>query len=203
MRIKGLIISALLTGLTASAAATATAGDLTNWAGISFGKTDYNNNNLSGITPGTVGSTDSNWKIFLGFPITSNLGLEVGHMVLGNQSISGTKNASAAGSSAKAKIYNVDLLGKVDIRDDVFVFGKAGFYWWGMHSDTTVGGTHTSADDDGFKLKYGLGLQYNPTHEIGLRLEWERLDKLGFKGTTGQVGADLLTIGAQYNFKFF
>lgn len=199
MRNKGLIISALLASLTAGAVATATAGDLTNWAGISLGKTDYNNNNLSGITPGTVDSTDSNWKIHLGFPITSNLGLEVGYMALGNQSIS----AGADSSSAKAKIYNVDLLGKVDIRDDVFVFGKAGFYWWGMHSDKTVSGTHSSADDDGFKLKYGLGLQYNATPEIGLRLEWERLDKLGFKGTTGQAGADLFTVGAQYNFKFF
>lgn len=199
MRIKGLIISALLASLTVGAAATATAGDLTNWVGFSMGKTDFNNNNLSGITPGTVDSTDSNWKIFLGFPITSNLGLEVGYMALGNQSISnGTSN-----SSAKAKAYNVDLLGKIDVRDDVFIFGKAGFYWWGMHSDTTVGGTHTSADDDGFKLKYGLGLQYSATPEIGLRLEWERLDKLGFKGTTGQAGADIVTIGAQYNFKFF
>lgn len=186
MRVKGLIASALLAGLFCGASTSAFAGDLKNWIGISFGKTDYNNNNLSGITPGTVDSTDSNWKIFLGFPITSNLGLEVGYMALGNQSISnGTSN-----SSAKAKIYNVDLLGKIDVRDDVFVFGKAGFYWWGMHSDTTISGTHTSADDDGFKLKYGLGLQYNPTTEIGLRLEWERLDKLGFKGTTGQAGAD-------------
>lgn len=203
MRIKGLIISALLAALTTGVAATATAGDLTNWIGFSMGKTDYNNNNLSGITPTSADSTDSNWKIYLGFPITSNLGLEVGYMALGSQSITGTKNASAANSSAKAKIYNVDLLGKIDVRDDVFVFGKAGFYWWGMHSDTTVGGTNTSADDDGFKLKYGLGLQYSATPEIGLRLEWERLDKLGFKGTTGSAGADLLTIGAQFNFKFF
>jgi len=199
MRIKGLIISALLAALTTGVAANATAGDLTNWIGFSLGKTDYNNNNLSGITPGTVDSTDNNWKIYLGFPITSNLGLEVGYMALGNQSIS---NATSS-SSAKAKIYNVDLLGKIDVRDDVFIFGKAGFYWWGMHSDKTVSGTHTSADDDGFKLKYGLGLQYSATPEIGLRLEWERLDKLGFKGTTSSAGADLLTVGAQFNFKFF
>lgn len=195
MRIKGLIISALLASLAAVAATPALAGDLTNWAGISFGKTDFNNN-LSGITPGTVDSTGNNFKIFLGFPITSSLGLEVGYMDLGKQSIS----AGAAAANARAHGYNVDLLGKVDIRDDVFVFGKAGFYWWGMHSTSTTYGT---ADDDGFKFKYGLGLQYNATPEIGLRLEWERLDKLGFKGTTGQAGADLLTVGAQYNFKFF
>lgn len=199
MKIKGLIISALLAGLTAGAATPALAGDLTNWAGISFGQTDFNNNNLSGITPGTVDSTGNNFKIFLGFPITSNLGLEVGYMDLGKQSIT----AGADHANAKAKIYNVDLLGKIDVRDDVFVFAKAGFYWWGMHSDKTVSGTQSSADDDGFKFKYGLGLQYNATPEIGLRLEWERLDKLGFKGTTGQAGADLVTIGAQYNFKFF
>ena len=199
MRIKGLITSALLASLTAGVAAPALAGDLTNWAGISFGQTDFNNNNLSGITPGTVDSTGNNFKIHLGFPITSNLGLEVGYMDLGKQSIT----AGADNANAKAKIYNVDLLGKIDVRDDVFIFGKAGFYWWGMHSDKLVSGTTSTADDDGFKLKYGLGLQYNATPEIGLRLEWERLDKLGFKGTTGQAGADLITIGAQYNFKFF
>jgi opacity protein-like surface antigen len=199
MRIKGLIISALLAALTAGAAATATAGDLTNWIGFSLGKTDYNNNNLGGITPGSVDSSGNNWKIYLGFPITSNLGLEVGHMVLGNQSIAN----GADHANAEARIYNVDLLGKVDVRDDLFIFGKAGFYWWGMHSDKTVSGTSSTADDDGFKLKYGLGLQYSATPEIGLRLEWERLDKLGFKGTTGSAGADLLTFGAQFNFKFF
>lgn len=199
MRIKGLIISALLAALTAGAAVTATAGDLTNWIGFSAGETDFNNDHLSGITPGTVDSTGNNFKIYLGFPITSNLGLEVGYMDLGKQSIT----SGADTSSAKAKIYNVDLLGKVDVRDDLFIFGKAGFYWWGMHSDKTVSGTSSTADDDGFKLKYGLGLQYSATPEIGLRLEWERLDKLGFKGTTGSAGADLLTFGAQFNFKFF
>lgn len=199
MRIKGLVISALLAALTAGAAATATAGDLTNWVGFSLGKTDYNNNNLGGITPGSVDSTGNNWKIYLGFPITSNLGLEVGHMVLGNQSIAN----GADHANAEARIYNVDLLGKIDVLEDLSIFGKAGFYWWGMHSDKTVSGTSSTADDDGFKLKYGLGLQYSATPEIGLRLEWERLDKLGFKGTTGSAGADVLTFGAQFNFKFF
>lgn len=201
MRIKGLAIAALAATLTAGAVTTASAEeDVYNWVGASLGNTDFNYNNLSGITPGTLDNSGNGWKIYLGFPITKNIGLEVGYMDLGKGAITGTTGDT---SNTRTKVYNFDLVGSYDINESFSMFGKAGIYRWGMHSDKVVSGTASTFDDDGFKFTYGLGLQYNPNREIGLRLEWERFNNLGFKGTTGETDADLISIGAVYKFKFF
>jgi OmpA-OmpF porin, OOP family len=201
MRIKGLAIAALAASLTATAVAPAAAeGDLYNWVGASIGNTDFNYNNLSGITPGSIDNSGNGWKIYLGFPITKSIGLEVGYMDLGEASITG---ATGNTSNTRAKVYNFDLVGNYDFNESFSLLGKAGIYRWGMHSDTVIGGKGSTADDDGFDFHYGLGLQYNPNREIGLRLEWERFNNMGFKGTTGETDADLFSLGAVYKFKFF
>jgi OOP family OmpA-OmpF porin len=200
MKINRLVLSALLASLSAGVSTIAAADDgLTNWVGVSVGNTDFNSKNLSGITPGTLDDTGSAWKMYLGFPITKTLGLEVGYMNLGKGSISNAAGTST--SHTRTKVYNADLVGSYDINESFSLFGKAGIYFWQMHSDTT--GPASTSDDDGTKLTYGLGFQYNPNKELGFRLEWERFDKLGFKNTTGEMNADLYSIGAIYKFKFF
>lgn len=202
MRINGLAITALAVTLTAGAVTTASAEEeLYNWAGVSLGKTDFNYNTLNGITPGSIDNSGNAFKIYMGFPITKNIGLEVGYMDLGKGSISGATGDTS--ETHARQVYNFDLVGNYDINESFSLFGKAGIYRWGMHSDKVVSGTRSTFDDDGFELTYGLGLQYNPNREVGLRLEWERFNNLGFKGTTGETDADLISIGAVYKFKFF
>lgn len=201
MKLKGLAIAALSLGLTAGSITTASAaGDLYNWVGFSLGNTTYQTDNLSNITPGTKDDSGSAGKIFIGFPLTQTFGLEVGYMDLGKESIVG---ANGDTSEARAKVYNFDVVGNFAINDSFSILGKVGFVRWGMHSDTVKSGVASVADDDGFKMTYGLGMQFNASKEIGVRVEWERFDKLGYSGTTGEHNVDLISIGAVYNFKFF
>ncbi len=209
MKIKGPAIVALVASLTAGAVTTAVAQDVPNWIGVSVGNTQFSNgsniisssNTLSGITPTSTKNSDSAWKIYLGIPFNKYLGLELGYAKLGDQSISGMFTGNPATSRATSTAYLFDLVGTYDFNESFSLLGKAGIHRWGVNSDTSkapVGGGTDGAD--GFDFTYGLGAQYNVNKDVGLRMEWDRINNMGHEGTTGKIDADLITIGAVYKF---
>lgn len=210
MKIKGLAIAALAASLTAGAATTAVAQDVPNWIGVSVGNTQFSNGNnnfnssntLSGITSTSTENSDNAWKIYLGIPFNKNLGLELGYAKLGDQTISGMFTGNPASSRATSTAYLFDLIGNYDFNESFSLLGKVGMHRWGVNSDTqktpTGGGTDGA---DGFDFTYGLGVQYNVNKDVGLRMEWERINDMGHEGTTGKIDASLITIGVVYRFK--
>ncbi len=203
--IKGPAIVALVASLTAGAVTTAVAQDVPNWIGVSVGNTQFSNgsnnfsssNTLSGITnPTSTKNSDSAWKIYLGIPFNKYLGLELGYAKLGDQTIRNATDASRATSTA----YLFDLVGTYDFNESFSLLGKAGIHRWGVNDDTTKNGVGDTNGADGFNFTYGLGAQYNVNKDVGLRLEWERINNMGHEGTTGKIDADLITIGAVYKF---
>ena len=202
MKIKVLAIAAFAASLTAGAATTAVAQDVPNWIGVSVGNSRVtNSNDLSGISPNSTDKSDNAWKIYLGIPFNKNLGLELGYAKLGDQSISGTFKGAPATSRATSTAYLFDLVGNYDFNESFSLLGKAGMHRWGVNSDTTKNGVNATDGADGFDFTYGLGVQYNVSRDVGLRMEWERMNKMGHEGTTGKFDANLITIGVVYKFK--
>jgi OOP family OmpA-OmpF porin len=202
MKIKGLAIAALAASLTAGAVTTAAAQDVPNWIGVSLGNTQFSNsNNLSGITPTSTDKSDNAWKIYLGIPFNKNLGLELGYAKLGDQSITGNFGGANATSRATSTAYLFDLVGNYDFNESFSLLGKIGMHRWGVNDDTTKNGVNASNGADGFDSTYGLGLQYNVNKDVGLRMEWERINNMGHEGTTGKIDANLISIGVIYRFK--
>lgn len=209
MKIKGLVIAALAASLTAGAIATAVAQDVPNWIGVSVGNAKFSNgsniingsNTLSGITPSSGDNSDNAWKIYLGIPFNKYLGMELGYAKLGDQTISGRFSGTSAVSRATSTAYLIDLVGNVDFNDSFALLGKAGIHRWGVNDDTTKGTVGATNGADGFDFTYGLGVQYNVNKDVGVRMEWDRINKMGHEGTTGKIDADLITIGVIYRFK--
>ena len=209
MKIKGIAIAALAASLTAGAVTTSIAQDIPNWIGVSVGNTQFSNgsnivnssNTLSGISPGSTENSDNAWKIYLGIPFTKNLGLELGYAKLGDQTISGTFSGLPASSRATSTAYLFDLVGNYDFNESFSLLGKVGMHRWGVNDDTTKGTVGATNGADGFDFTYGLGVQYNVNKDVGLRMEWERINNMGHEGTTGNIDASLITIGVIYRFK--
>lgn len=210
MEIKGLAKAAVAASLIVGTVTTAVAQDVPNWIGFSVGNTKFTNgsnivtpgtNNLSGISPQTTQNSDSAWKIYLGIPFNKNFGLELGYAKLGDQYITGTRGAAAASSRATSTAYLMNLIGNYDINDKLSLLGKAGIHRWGVNDDTTVGGVGATNGADGFDFTYGLGVQYNLNSDVGLRLEWDKVNNMGHEGTTGKIDASLISIGVVYKFK--
>ena len=211
MKIKSLAIATLVASLTAGAATTVVAQELSNWIGVSVGKTNFSNgsntanpgsNTLSGISAGSSENSDSAWKIYLGLPVTKYLGLELGYAKLGDQTISGTFPVLGASSSrATSTAYLIDLIGNYDFNENFSLLGKVGIHRWGVNDDTTKGAVSATNGADGFDFTYGLGAQYNVNKDIGIRMELERINNMGHEGTTGKIDANLITIGVVYKFK--
>jgi OOP family OmpA-OmpF porin len=72
---------------------------------------------------------------------------------------------------------------------------------WGVNDDTTKNGVNATNGADGFDSTYGLGVQYNVNKDVGLRMEWERINNMGHETTTGKTDANLISIGVIYRFK--
>lgn len=207
MKIKGLAIAALAASLTAGAATTVLAQDVPNWIGVSVGNTKFSNGSntvnpsshtLSGIAnPTSTEDSDNAWKIYLGIPFNKYLGLELGYAKLGDQTVRNATSSSRATSTA----YLFDLVGNYDFNESFSLLGKVGMHRWGVNDDTTRIGVGATNGADGFDFTYGLGVQYNVNKDVGLRMEWERIDDMGHEGTTGKIDANLITIGVVYRFK--
>lgn len=206
MKIKGLALAVLTAGLIAGTTTSAVAQDVPNWIGFSAGNTQFSGNNLAGINPTSSDKSDNAWKLVLGIPFNKNLALELGYAKLGDQSISGTYPATGVASSARTTntAYLIDLVGTYDINASFAILGKVGMHRWGVNSDRTgitAPGANQSDGADGFNSTYGLGLQYNINPDVGLRLEWEKINHMGHDTTTGISDARLISVGVVYKFK--
>jgi OOP family OmpA-OmpF porin len=160
------------------------------YVGGSIGRTRYSDTN-GGSNNATGG------KIFAGYQFHPNFAVEAAYADLG--SVSGDVR------SVRGQGGVIDAVGILPFGawgHDFNVFGKIGV------ADTQLRG----GVDTGYKAgaHYGVGVGYNFTHALGVRLEAERFQKVGAQQVAfvpgegdvnfGQARANLYSIGLQYNF---
>ena len=186
---SGLALSGLLAATQASAQA---------FVGGSFGKSDIDSEITDGlITSGSVDGKDTGFKVFGGYMFNRHFGVEGAYVNLGEVSYSGDFfGLPVTGGKVEVSGFNVAALGSYPITEQFSVFGKIGLFIWEVEASDTTGGVPFSAKEDGTDISFGVGLGYNFTRNLGVRLEWER-----FKvEAVSKADADLISLGVVWRF---
>ncbi|HEY0856155.1 MAG TPA: outer membrane beta-barrel protein [Albitalea sp.] len=149
------------------------------YVGGSLGQSRYKGPDIGGLP---TDRSDTGGKIYGGYGITPNVGVELGYAELG-------KADSDAGSVRGRGLF-VDLVGTVPITDSFSAIGRVGAF--NGKAKTSLGNSDSSTN-----AKYGLGVQYDFTKQTGLRAEWERYR---FEPFGTKANADLFSIGVNHKF---
>jgi opacity protein-like surface antigen len=121
------------------------------------------------------------------------------------------------------KAFGADLVASIPVLDRLSVLGRAGYFRAETKAETSTpfepllvqgpffsdneGGRTRSAVSRQGVLHFGLGLAWQFTDNLGTRLEWERLSKVGRKfsspptaSDTGEANLDAWSIGLVWRF---
>lgn len=150
------------------------------YIGASIGSTDFDA--CGGAPAGaSCDDKDTGWKIVGGYKFSTSLSAEVGYIDMGEVV------ASAGGLTADIGVTTFYFAGLAawPLGDSGFsIFGKLGFHLW----DVDAG---AFGSDDGTDLMWGLGMQYDLSKNLGLRVEYEAFD---------DADVNLLSVGFIYSF---
>lgn len=165
--------------------------------------------NASGARNGVATTTsnssnDVGWKLQLGYQMTPTWALEGGYGSLGKAKYFVTAAAPAAYTASgvrKADLFNLDLVGKIEINKSFSLLGRLGGYYWRTDSDLPFATGLAKVRDTGTDVKFGAGVQYEFTRNFALRGEFERFNGIGNGSTSGDSKVNLLSIGAVLKFQ--
>lgn len=182
-------------------------------ADIDEAKTNSSFGSYTGGASTTSDETDAGWKLFGGYQLTRNWGVELAYVDFGQASTNTRATTTGVGTDVyryeyDAKGWSIVGVGTAMVGDTFGVFGKIGTFRWDLDQKCSFtgggGGTGCTAPANrsasGTDLTYGVGLKYNLTEQTGLRLEWEQFKDVGNASTTGQADVDLISLGIQYTF---
>lgn len=159
------------------------------YIGISGGRSQYS---LSNGPPGLGLAYDDSGnalKLYTGGFFHPNVGVEVGYLDVGK--------AHRLGGDTKAYGFNLSLVGRAPINEQLDLFGKVGTTYGRTRTSGQAGTGVAMGKEDGFGLSYGLGARWAFTPQWAAVLEWERHK---FKFSDGDANVNLTTVGLQYRF---
>lgn len=203
-RALGLITLAAISSPYAMADASEAYGGIS--AGRSRAKIDDGRitGNLLGGGLATTSITDDNrdtgYKIFGGYKFNENFAIEGGYFDLGKFGFSATTlPAGTLDGKIRIRGLNLDAVGIIPITKNFSAFGRLGLNHAQARDSFTGTGSVNVANPNPSKRetngKIGLGLQYNFTESLGMRLEAERYrinDAVGNKGDINLVSLGLI-----------
>ncbi|MES2412807.1 MAG: outer membrane beta-barrel protein [Pseudomonadota bacterium] len=195
----------------AAAAFTAAPAFAQGYVGLGFGSskiTGVDGNIVgAGIPAGTVfsgGNTSKGLvKIYGGFQFTPNWGVELQYSDLGNRGVVATSAAGAVlvSGSYKASQYSIAGTGTLPLSAGFSLFGKLGVTSNKGNLSVNGGGVTANSTGSQSSLLAGVGVKYNITPALALRLEYEDFGKMtsgnGFGGT---VRGNAYSLNLQYGF---
>ncbi|MDV3237466.1 MAG: outer membrane beta-barrel protein [Gammaproteobacteria bacterium] len=137
-----------------------------------------------GITATTsVDDSDTAWKLFGGYRMHPNFGVEVAYVDYGTPTTQSTVTAPSVGTvniDMDVTAWTFDAVAFLPLGGGFELFGKAGAALWDIDagvSGTGGGGAFGgSADDDGSDFHFGVGASYAFTDNFRIRAEWERIN---------------------------
>ena len=161
--------------------------------------------------PGTASiSNDNNgnaYKLFGGYQFNKNFALEGGYFNLGQFGYAATTVAPTPTGTLNGNIklqgLNLDAVGMLPLGDKFSVFGRLGMQYAQAKDNFSSTGsiatpTNPSPSKDAFNPKVGLGLQYDFTRSVGMRVEAERFRINDAIGNTGDI--NMYSVGLVYRF---
>jgi OmpA-OmpF porin, OOP family len=193
----------------------ATSAQAQYYGGIQFGqsKAGLNGGDIAsqflelGFSTPQVSLSDkkTSYGLKLGYQITPNIAVEGNYTELGKWSYNATVSpAGTLTTNLKATGFGLDLVGTVPIFEKFSLLGRAGVQR--TKTEATFAGTgsvdtfNTSATQNTSAGKFGIGLQYDVSKNLGLRLEVERFRKLGGNALGSAFDADNYSFGVLLKF---
>jgi len=202
-----------LAALAAVCSPLALAEDTGWYGGINFGQSSANIDDsrissrlvAGGATSASVtdDDRDTGYKVFGGYRFNRNFALEGGYFDLGKFGYTATTvPAGTLTGSIKLRGLNLDVVGIVPINEKFSAFGRIGLNHAEARDSFTGTGSVTVTNPNPSKrdtnYKFGLGIQYDFTPSLGMRVEAERYRINDAVGSKGDV--DLVSVGLIYRF---
>ena len=190
--------------------------DATGWyGGASIGRSGATIDDAR-ITSGLLGQglsassisdrdSDSGYKLFGGYQFSRNFALESGWFDLGKFGYTATTvPAGTLSGDIRVRGLNLDAVGILPITDRLSALGRVGLNY--AQTRGTFSGTGAArvpyADPNPRKrdtnYKFGVGLMYDFTESLGMRVEAERYRINDAVGNKGHI--DLFSVGLVYRF---
>jgi OOP family OmpA-OmpF porin len=148
---------------------------------------------------------DHGFKIFGGYQFTRNFGLEGGYFDLGEFGY--TARTTAPGSltgDIRVKGLNLDLVGTLPLTQRFSVLGRVGVTSSRTEGSFSATGAarvpyaSSNTSQRSTNAKYGVGVAYNFTENLSMRVEAERYRIKDSVGNKGDV--DMFSVGLVYRF---
>lgn len=163
------------------------------YAGGGLGQSKFKGDlGCDGTAPFSCSDTDTAFKIFGGYQINRNFAAEATYQDFGKTKLSGF------GTSAEIKshAFDVSALGMLPFANQFAAYGRLGVYFASSDGTSNVG---INASQSNSGLTYGVGLQWDPMPNLGVRAEFQVYNKVG----GGDLGkGDIQVIGASALWRF-
>jgi OOP family OmpA-OmpF porin len=176
----------------------ANAQDAGFYVGGSIGRSDTNNDVGSLAALGVVvtgnDERDTGWKVFGGYQITKNWGVELSYVDFGNFGITGRLGATPVTADAKVSGIALAAVGTLPLNDSFSLFAKLGGVYGTVKSSAVAGTAFVSDKDRTTDWTAGIGVKFNVNKNFAIRAEAERYE------FSSNGNANLYTIGAQFKF---
>ena len=144
----------------------------------------------------SLSSTDSNFRIFAGYNVTSNIALELAYDDFGK--ITGTAYSYGLPGTLSETNTAADfsIIGKLPLAPKFFLTGRFGDFASNVSANANVYGYSASESSHTSNLFAGVGVGYDFTPHIEGKLEFTHYNKAGDSGSNIDTG----TASLAYNF---
>jgi len=183
-------LSMMVAALAFSAAGPALAEGWYTGLAVGQSKADINRSDL-GLSTGTVDDKDTSFGAKLGYEFGRHLGVEASYNQLGKYNFNGTFAGVPVSGDAKARSYDVSVLGILPFTDRFAGYGRLGYGRTMVDASASAQGFSGTASDWESEALYGAGLRMNIDKQWGVFTEYTRYD---------DTKIDNWTVGARVNF---
>ena len=168
--------------------------------------------NAGAVFTSSANSTDTAYKVQLGYQFNSNFAVEGGYVDMGRftyHALSTVPAGATRDGIVKVTGVNLDAVGRLPVSDAVAVFGKLGFVSYDLSyscQSSVIPCITPNRSKRGTPLHYGLGLDWNFGKKLFARAEYEIYTNVGepfnATGTTGTTRANVGVAGVGIGYKF-
>jgi len=124
-------------------------------------------------------SSPISWKVYAGYAVGENLGLEVAYTNFGSEYQLFNTLGFGEVIHFKPSAAAVTLVGRTRVHDRIHMFARLGAAYWTARADYTEGSFRSSRRDGDVDPVLGIGFDFALSERIGLRLEWEQFQNVG------------------------
>ncbi|CAG9931649.1 outer membrane beta-barrel protein [Candidatus Nitrotoga arctica] len=151
-----------------------------------------------------VDDKDTGYKVYGGYQINPNWGVEATYFDLGkftgNDTAFNGSTVVPVNASAKVQAWGLAGVFTAPISNGFSVFGKLGLARNELKTNASGLGFRAHQKESSTGANFGFGATYDFVPNLAVRAEWERLNKVGDNATTGETDMDFLSAGITFKF---